>query len=66
MCGGMLGYLNVFIIHRNLTCTTGSLTCVGDLSVYVYTREALVYSLIRRTFRRDWTELDSGEISGRE
>ena len=41
VCVGMLGYLNVFIIHRNLTCTTGSLTCVGDLFVYVYTREAL-------------------------
>ena len=46
----MLGYFNVSIIHRTLTWTTGSLTCVCDLFACVDTRGTSVYSLIRRTF----------------
>ena len=45
----MLGYLGVFIIHRTLTRTTGSLTCVCDLFPCVYTKMTSVYSLIQRT-----------------
>ena len=45
----MLGYLGVSIIHRTLTRTTGSLTCVCDLFPCVYTKMISVYSLIQRT-----------------
>ena len=61
----MLGHFVVFIIHRTLTRTTGSLTCVCDLFAYVYTLGTSVYSFIRRIFVRVYTELDSGEMSGR-
>ena len=43
----MLGYLGVYILHRTLTWTTGSLTCVCDLFACVYNRGTSVYSLIR-------------------
>ena len=58
----MLGYLDISIIHRTLTWTTGSLTCVCDLFACVYTRGTSIYSLIRMIFA---TEFDSGETSGR-
>ena len=47
------GYLDVLIIHRTLTWTTGSLTRVSlshcDHFACVYTQGASDYSLIRRT-----------------
>ena len=46
----MLGCLRVSIIHRTLRWTTGPLTCVHDLSAWVYTWATPVDSLIRRTF----------------
>ena len=60
----MLGYLDVSTIHRTLTWTTGSLTCVCDLFAWAHTRGNSVHSLIRRTWRV-CTEFDSGEIQGR-
>ena len=39
------GHFVVSRVHRTLTWTTGSLTCVS-----IYTRGTSVYSLIRRTF----------------
>ena len=49
----MLGYFGVSIVHRTLTWTTGSLTCVRDLFACVYTRGTSIDSLIRRTFAGD-------------
>ena len=48
----MLVYFVFSIIHRYLTWTTGSFTCICNIFpiVYNYTRETLVYSPIRRTF----------------
>ena len=62
----MLGYLVVSIVHRTVTWTAGSLTCVCDLFAYVCTRGTSVYRLIRRTFVEPaQKEVDSEEISGR-
>ena len=43
----MSSYLSVFIIHRTLTWTTGSLTCV---CAHAHIGGTSVYSLIRETF----------------
>ena len=43
-----LGYFVVSIIHRTLTWTTGSLTCVCDFFARLYTRGPSVYSLTRK------------------
>ena len=47
------GCLSVCLIHRTLTRTTGSLSCVCDFFFFflrTYMHEASVYSLFRRTF----------------
>ena len=46
----MLGYFVVSIIHRTLTWTTGSLTCVCDPLAYAYTRGASVYNIHPKDF----------------
>ena len=63
----MLGYFGVSVIHRTVTRTTGSLTCVCDLfTCLMHTRGISVERLIRRTFifsiRKNF---NPGEISGR-
>ena len=58
------GFFVVSIVHRTLTWTTGSLTCVCDLFACVCTLGTSVSGLIRRTYVV-CIECDSREILGR-
>ena len=51
----LLGYFDVAIIHRTLTWTTGSLTCVCGLYACAYTLGTSVNSLIRRSREHEQT-----------